>query len=225
MTPLLLVVALAVAGAVALGTVAVLVGRNRARRNRVVPDVPTPAPAAWAGAHTPLARLHRRLRAAVEGARAVPDPDGALIRARHEVEQAALAVDDHLVALHGLSERERASRMGAAAAAVASVEAGAAALADTVARSRGRTGPLPAVEAALERARLVAEARAELDAEDPTTATPAWSFDATGNEVGSAGGAADTGRAEHGAEDGAEHGEVDGDVDGEDGQRPQPSTG
>lgn len=223
MTPLLVVVALAVAGAVALGAVAVVVGRNRARRNRVVPDVPTSAPAAWAGAHTPLARLHRRLRAAVEGARAVPDPDGALIRARHEVEQAALAVDDHLVALHGLSERERASRMGAAAAAVASVEAGAAALADTVARSRGRTGPLPAVEAALERARLVAEARAELDAEDPTTPTTAataWTFDAAGTGAGSAAGAAQTGRAEHGEEDGENS------QDGQEGgQRPQPSAG
>ena len=92
MTLAAIAIALAVAGVVALGAAAVAVGRNRQRRNRVVPDVPTNAPAAWAGTHTPLARLHRRLRAAVDGARAVPDPDGALIRARHEVEQAALAV-------------------------------------------------------------------------------------------------------------------------------------
>ena len=168
MTPVLVVLGLAVAGAVALAAVAAVVARNRRRRNRVVPDVPTSAPAAWAGAHTPLARLHRRLRTAVDAARAVPDPDGALIRARVELEQAALAVDDHLVALHGLAERERAGRMAAASAAVASVEAGAAQLAD--AASASRSTALPAVTEALERARLVAEARAELDAEDPTTA-------------------------------------------------------
>ena len=167
MTLAAIAIALAVAGVVALGAAAVAVGRNRQRRNRVVPDVPTDAPAAWAGTHTPLARLHRRLRAAVDGARAVPDPDGALIRARHEVEQAALAVDDHLVALHGMAERERAGRMGAAAAAVASVEEAAARLAD--AASASRSTALPAVEQALERAHLLAEARKEVDAEDVTT--------------------------------------------------------
>lgn len=156
------VVAAAAAGLVA---AAVLVGRARQRRNRVVPDVATRAPTSWAGAHTPLARLHRRLRAAVEAARGVPDPDGALISARVEVERAALAVDDHLVALHRLSERERASRMAQATAAVASVEEAAARLAD--AASASRSTALPAVEQALERAQLVAEARRELDADDP----------------------------------------------------------
>lgn len=149
----------AVAGAVT------LVVRGRGRRNRVVPDVPTSAPSSWAGAHTPLARLHRRLRAAVAAARAVPDPDGALIRARVEVEQAALGVDDHLVALHHMSERERAGRMAQATAAVASVEEAAGRLADAAAATTVG-GALPAVEAALERAALVAEARRELD-EDP----------------------------------------------------------
>ena len=114
----------------------------------------------------------------VAAARAVPDPDGALIRARVEVEQAALAVDDHLVALHGLAERERAGRMGEAAAAVASVEEAAAALADVASASRATV--LPAVAEALERARLVAEARAELDAADPTAA---WPTAGTGEEA------------------------------------------
>lgn len=167
MTLTVLGLALAVAGVLAAGLVAVGVARNRTRRNRVVPDVPTNAPAEWAGTHTPLARLHRRLRAAVDGARAVPDPDGGLIRARHEVEQAALAVDDHLVALHGLAERERAGRMASASAAVASVEEAAARLAD--AASASRSTALPAVEEALERAHLLAEAREELEAEDVTT--------------------------------------------------------
>ena len=170
MTPALLVIGLAVAGVAALAAVVVAVARNRTRRNRVVPDVPTAAPAAWAGAHTPLARLHRRLRAAVDAVRAVPDPQGSLIAARVQVERAALAVDDHLVALHGLSERERAGRMAEATAAVASVEEAAAKLAD--AASASRSTALPAVDAALERARLVAEARAELEADDPTVSGP-----------------------------------------------------
>ncbi len=144
-----LLVGLVVAGA-GVAAVAALVMRNRQRRNRVVPDVATQAPSSWAGAHTPLARLHRRLRAAVEAVRAVPDPDGALISARVEVEQAALAVDEHLVALNGLAERERATRMAQATAAVASVEEAAARLAD--AASASRSTALPAVEQALERA-------------------------------------------------------------------------
>lgn len=161
---LLVLAGVLVAGAgAALAAAAVAIARSRRRRNRVVPEVATSAPSSWAGAHTPLARLHRRLRAAVEAVRAVSDPDGALIRARVEVEHAALAVDDHLVALHGMSERERATRMAQATAAVASVEEGAARLAD--AASTAPSGALPAVEEALERAALVAEARRELDAD------------------------------------------------------------
>jgi hypothetical protein len=155
----------AAAGAVMAG-VAVAVSRSRDRRNRVVPEVATSAPSAWAGAHTPLARLHRRLRAAVQAVRAIPDPDGALIRARVEIEQAALEVDGHLVALHGLLERDRATRMAPATAAVASVEEAAARLADAAVAGRPGDRAMVAVEEALERAALVAEARQELD-EDP----------------------------------------------------------
>lgn len=158
-----LVLVAAVVAAAGVAGVAVLVARNRRRRNRVVPEVDTGAPAAWAGAHTPLARLHRRLVAAVVGARAVPDPDGALIAARVEVERAAVSVDEHLVALHAMSERERAGRMAQATAAVASVEEAAAKLTDVAAASSDRA--MPVVEAALERARLVEEARRELDAD------------------------------------------------------------
>lgn len=160
---LLVLAGVIVAGCgVAVVAAAVAVARSRRRRNRVVPEVATDAPASWAGAHTPLARLHRRLRAAVQAARAVRDPDGALIRARVEIEQAALAVDAHLVALHSMSERERAARMAQATAAVASVEEGAAKLADAATSAPGKV--LPAVEEALERAALVEEARRELDA-------------------------------------------------------------
>jgi hypothetical protein len=154
----LLLIALAGAGG---GAAVVLIGRSRTRRNRVVPEVATNAPAAWAGAHTQEARLHRRLRDAVAAGRAVSDPDGSLIAARVELERSAVAVDEHLVALSKLSERERSGRLSASTAAVASVEAAAAQLGD--ARHHGVGGALPAVEAALERAKLVAEARAELD--------------------------------------------------------------
>lgn len=162
----LLVGALAAGAAAGVAGLGALVARSRRRRNRILPDQETEAPVEWAGAHTPLARLHRRLQAAARAARAVPDPDGSLIRARVEVEQAAVAVDDHLVALHRLAERERAARMAQATAAVASVEEAAARLAD--AASASRSTALPAVEEALRRADLVAEARRELDEDDPT---------------------------------------------------------
>lgn len=158
---------------VVVGAVAALVARDRRRRNQVVPGTDTGAPAGWAGAHTPEARLHRRLRDAVRAARSVDDPDGALLAARVELERAAIAVDRHLVTLDQLPERLSAGRTTTATSAVAAIESAAASLADTARSGRGviataGPGELPAVAAAVERARLLDEAVAELDAIDVT---------------------------------------------------------
>ena len=46
--------------------------KDFAEQNEVVPGVASPAPASWAGAHTPEAKLHRRLKEAVAAALAIP---------------------------------------------------------------------------------------------------------------------------------------------------------
>jgi hypothetical protein len=157
---LLLLVGLVIGGAVA--AVAVGVARGRDRRNHVVPGVPTSAPAAWAGAHTPEARLHRRLRAAVDAAiAAAPKPTSPLGGARRALEETALAVDERLVAVAAVPERERGPLLVDVTAQVAGVEQAAAMMARTRLEEGGDIAA--GVDRALEGVRLLAEARAEVE--------------------------------------------------------------
>ena len=123
---LLLVVAAVVAGAVVVQTNK----RKFAEANVIVPGTAPKAPAEWAGAHTPEARLHRRLRDAVAAVRANPAMEDAfMMDARVSLERQALAVDERLIAVAALPERVRAEPMASVAAAVDAVEAAVAALA------------------------------------------------------------------------------------------------
>jgi len=97
--------------------------------NEVVPGTATRAPAEWAGAHSPEARLHRRLRDAVAALRADPATEDAwAMESRVSLEQHALAVDERLVAAAALPERVRAEPLAVLAAAVDAVEAAVASL-------------------------------------------------------------------------------------------------
>lgn len=112
---------------------AAVVVRNGKRQfsadNQVVPGTPTMAPAGWAGAHSPEARLHRRLRDAVAAVGANPTlADAWMLDARVSLEQQALMVDERLIAVAALPERVRAEPLAAVAAAVDAVEAAVAAL-------------------------------------------------------------------------------------------------
>ena len=184
-----LVLALGVALVGAVGAVAWAVARNRDRRNQVVPGVPTPAPAAWAGSHTPEARLHRRLRAAVEVAqRAARRPSSSLWSGRQAVEEAALAVDERLVVVAGVPERERGPMLADVTAQVAAVEHAAAGLAGAILEERDR---LDAVDAALDRVELLRQARAEVEQaarpwELPTDAAPSQDTQPEGGAEGRA---------------------------------------
>ena len=130
MTGVLVFLALVVVAAVVAATVVVRSGkRSFAKANEVVPGTATQAPAQWAGAHTPEARLHRRLRDAVGALRANPAMEDAYrMEARVSLEQHALAVDERLVAVAALPERVRVEPMASVAAAVDAVEAAVAAL-------------------------------------------------------------------------------------------------
>lgn len=163
--------ALVVVGiAAAVGGVAALVARvARARdsANQVVPGVPTEAPAAWAGAHSTEARLHRRLRAAVDAAGvAAPGAEGSLVGLRRAIEEEALAVDRQLVVAAAAPVGTRGGLLERVAVQVDAVEEAAGALADRALEQRapgGRAGVAEAVDTALTRARLLADARAEVE--------------------------------------------------------------
>lgn len=130
--------------------------------NDVVPGTPTKAPAAWAGAHSTEARLHRRLRDAVAAMRANPALDDlSFTEPRMMVEAEALAVDDRLVAAAALPVSQRGDRLATAAAAVEAIEAVVAEMVDASTATADTAGALDAVRTRLD---LVAQARDELAA-------------------------------------------------------------
>ncbi len=156
---------------VAIGTLAYVALRNAqdfSDANQVIPGVATHAPKAWAGAHSLEARLHRRLRDAMEAVRAntaLDDPS--LIDVRHQLEQQALATDDRLVAAAALPKGQREPQLEAVAQTVDAIEA-------TVGSMIALRGPeVTEVQAELDairtRVRLIAEARSELAGLEPGT--------------------------------------------------------
>jgi hypothetical protein len=84
--------------------VVAVVGRRQQRAitrdNQLIPGRPTRAPRSWARSHDPEAVLHRRLRDAMTALRGVNsfDPGVALVL-RADLEQTALDLDNHLVAV------------------------------------------------------------------------------------------------------------------------------
>lgn len=143
MTTVVIVFVLLVVSAVAAATWVVRTNKRQfAEANEVVPGTATRAPAEWAGAHTPEARLHRRLRDAVEALRANPAmEDTWMLEARVSLEQHALSVDERLIAVAALPERVRAEPLAAVGAAVDAVEVAVASyVAGPAPGPEGRTG-------------------------------------------------------------------------------------
>jgi hypothetical protein len=74
------------------------------RANQLIPGRPTHAPRSWALSHDPEARLHRRLRDAMTALNAANSFDaGSALLLRADLEQTALVLDDHLVAVAQLA--------------------------------------------------------------------------------------------------------------------------
>jgi len=95
------------------------------KRNRVSPDVATPAPTAWLSAPGPGPRLHRRLRRAVAVARAAcaaAPAAGHLADLAAELEREAVALDTHLVIAARIRGRQGRSQMAPLAQKVLQVE-------------------------------------------------------------------------------------------------------
>lgn len=165
-TALVVIVAVAAAG---VGAIAMRQKRSFAKANEIVPGRTTGAPAAWAGAHSPEAKMHRRLAEAVAALRANPTlSDGAFMESRAGIEQAAHDIDDRLIAAAALPRGHRESAIAAVEPDVAALEASVASLAKPVA---GGTEPSPALDDSVRSAQMrldaLADARAELEAVDP----------------------------------------------------------
>lgn len=94
------------------------------RDNHVIPGRPTHAPRSWAVAHDPEARLHRRLRDAMRALHAANAIDtGSTIALRADLEQTALDVDDHLVAVAQLTSVHKGDLLQTITKTVESIEA------------------------------------------------------------------------------------------------------
>ncbi|WP_156688061.1 hypothetical protein [Mycobacterium sp. Marseille-P9652] len=125
------VVALVLLLVLIVGVTAAVVGvvhRNQqraiSRDNALIPGRPTPAPRAWAVSHDPEARLHRRLRDAMAALRAVNALDtGSTVVLRADLEQTAIQLDDHLVAVAQLGPTQREELLPAITKTVETIEA------------------------------------------------------------------------------------------------------
>lgn len=144
------------------GALAVQARRKRDARLEVVPGVRSGAPVAWAGAHTPEGRLHRRLGDAVRSLRAQPALEGPVMGGqRSALEQEALRIDAHLVAVAALTGPRRAPAIAEVGGLVDRLES---AVADLVTASVADASALDAVIAESEiRLRAIEEARAEVE--------------------------------------------------------------
>ena len=168
----ILVVAAGIAGAAAL---AVRSKRKFQSDNEVIPGRPTTAPAAWAGAHTPEARLHRRLVAVVTALRAHPllEEGTGMLEARVTLEEQVAAIDEQLIAVAALPARVRTDPLGRIEEQVALAEQAAADLAAAGASPVGEPAALEQqVQDVSRQLDALARIRAELDA-TPGAAAPA----------------------------------------------------
>ncbi len=169
----LLLVLFCVVALVAIGGAVVLAGRSKREydaSNEVVPGIASRAPASWAGAHSPEAKLHRRLRSAVLAARA--STVSGLGDACSVVEREALTIDERLVAAATLASPHRERVIATLQPAVDGLEAAVASMVALPPTSAGQDALDQAVVQVQARLAALAEARAELDRLDtPGTAT------------------------------------------------------
>jgi len=156
---------IAVVAIVAFGVaLAVRSKQEFAAQNEVVPGKRSPAPASWAGAHTPEAKLHRRLKAAVDAARANPRlVELGLAERTRQIETDALAIDERLVAAAALPQRHRTEAVASFEPPVAALEDAVAALVQSVSVGDSKELLEQAVSDADIRLQALAEARAEVE--------------------------------------------------------------
>lgn len=117
---LVLLAALAGIGFVAFGALAVK--RNAAKQLEVVKGVPSKAPPNWVGAHSPEAKLHQRMLAAVAGLRDAAANDATMAGPLAAIEQEAIQLDGELVAVSRLGVDAKSVALTDLEAAVGAIE-------------------------------------------------------------------------------------------------------
>lgn len=115
------------------------VGKNAKNRNQVVPGVKTNAPASWAGAHEPEAKLHRRLRDAVAALHTIAGKDDTMQSLIDRVERDAVDLDNQLVATSQLASTHRERALSNVSNAVENLEEIAAQVVDRSATNSDRS--------------------------------------------------------------------------------------
>lgn len=102
-------------------------GKRRAKEALgLSPALAENVPAEWAGAHSPEAKLHRRLAAAAKSLAGQPMGDAVEIEKRVAVEQQILQLDQQLVAAAAVPGPRKAELLAEIAPLVAAVESSAA---------------------------------------------------------------------------------------------------
>lgn len=96
-TVLLVVVLVVVVAVVGFAIALARKGKRQFEARTAGPGLAPNAPREWAGAHSPEAKLHRRLAAAARSLDAQPMGDAATIEQRVTIEQQILQLDQHLV--------------------------------------------------------------------------------------------------------------------------------
>ena len=166
MIPFLLAVLFVVVGTLAY--VALRNAQDFSDANEIIPGVPTRAPKEWAGAHSPEARLHRRLRDAMEAVRAnAALDDASMASVRTSLEAEALAADERLIAAAALPKGHRDEPIRRIADTVESIEALVASLVEL--RGPAVDDAERRIEEVRQRVRFLSEAHDELAAWDPTS--------------------------------------------------------
>lgn len=154
---------------VVVGVVAYIALRNAqdfSDANQIIPGVPTKAPKSWAGAHTPEARLHRRLRDAMAPLQSnVSLDDPAIVEVGAALQREALAVDERLIAVASLPRGQRGPRLEEVERAVHAIEEAVASV--VLLRGPSLEDTEQGIEDARHRLLLVEAARQELEALAP----------------------------------------------------------
>lgn len=159
---LALVLVVVVGGAAALALGARKVKDNTRQGQQLVAGRPSAAPLGWAGAHTPEAKLHRRLVAAMSGLRAATNDDVLVMANVEVVEREALKIEQQLVAASQIADRLKGPALEELGTAVDQIENVAAQLIQRSAELSSGDVQAQLTELS-ERLALLDEARAELD--------------------------------------------------------------
>jgi len=174
MSGFILVVLFVAIAAVAAGGAALALGAQRVKQNaqrgqQIAPGTPSAVPLGWAGAHTPEAKLHRRLGTAMSGLRQATEDDALVMANVEVVEREALKIEQQLVAASRMADRLKGPAIAELSAAVDQIENVSAQLIQRSAELSA--GDVQAQLAELsERLELLDQARAELD-QGPTLGT------------------------------------------------------